>query len=107
MRRISGVAKRKDRNHNEVAGRFAAFGCKVADTSSLGDGFPDMVCCRRATGWTFLVEVKDGERKPSERRLNDAEQKFHAEWPGPCFVVEHVDQVPGVLARDPGHDTRR
>lgn len=84
-------AARKDANHEEIAEVFKTFGFSVADTSQLGNGFPDMV-----VGWlsaNLLVEVKDGSKPLSRRRLSEEEQAFHDRWLGPILVVETETQA--------------
>lgn len=40
-------------------------------------------------GRTFLFEIKDGSRKPSERRLRPGQQRFFDEWRGgPLAKIE-------------------
>jgi len=49
-------------------------------------------------GHTLLLEVKDGTKPPSARRLTDAEQKFHDEWPGEnLHIVNGVDDALALL----------
>jgi len=84
-------ARRIDTNHREIEAAFRSLGCTVFDTSRVGGGFPDMVV--GVTGINLLVEVKDGARPPSERRLNAAEREFHDSWRGQVVVVETVDQA--------------
>jgi hypothetical protein len=36
---------------------------------------------------TILMEVKDGDKVPSARKLTEAEQKFFDEWTGGMLVV--------------------
>lgn len=75
MRRAAKV----DANHADVSAMFRKLGCQVTDTSRLGKGFPDlMVLCRRRVR---LVEVKDGRRPPSERKLTPDQMAFHLVWP--------------------------
>ena len=80
-----------DSNHGEVADAFRALGFSVADTSRLGSGFPDLVIARR--GRTAVVEVKDGDKPPSARKLTEDELKFRDGWTGEYFVVEGIDDV--------------
>jgi len=49
-------------------------GLKVWDTSRLGNGFPDLVWAYG--GIVELVEIKDGSKPPSKRRLTKAEEAF-------------------------------
>lgn len=72
--------RRIDSNQPEVVKVLRFFGWRVAITSSLGDGFPDLVVSRH--GFTALVEVKDGEKVPSARKLTRKEEKFKADWDG-------------------------
>jgi hypothetical protein len=43
------------------------------------EGTFDLLCWYN--GRTLLLEIKDGSKPPSARRLTPAEQKFHDEWP--------------------------
>jgi len=45
-------------------------------------------------GKTILLEVKDGNKPPSARKLTPNEQKFHDEWTGgELYVVTCVDDA--------------
>lgn len=65
-----------DRNHAEVKAALEGVGFACWSTARLGDGFCDLVAVRR--GQVVFVEVKDGQRVPSERKLTPAEQQFRA-----------------------------
>lgn len=82
---------RKDDNHNLIAQTFVQCGLSVADTSALGDGFADMVVGLARIN--VLVEVKDGAKPPSARKLTKDEQDFHANWRGWIVVVKSVDDA--------------
>lgn len=80
-----------DANHAEIAAAFRQLGYSVADTSRLGNGFPDLVVAR--SGRTVLVEVKDGAKPPSARKLTPDEQQFRDAWRGDYVVVESLTDV--------------
>lgn len=43
---------------------------------------------------TVLLELKDGEKFSSERRLTKQQEEFIATWPGgPVYVVSSVDEA--------------
>ena len=44
-------------------------------------------------GINVLVEIKDGNKPPSARKLTPDEQKFHDEWKGLIRIVETFDDV--------------
>ncbi len=89
MRRAAKV----DANHNEIVQAARAVGCSVWSTAAVGKGFPDLVVACPRTFQNWLIEVKDGSRPPSERKLTPDEQKFHREWVGRKAVVENVEQL--------------
>jgi hypothetical protein len=65
---------------------------------SQGDGIPDLLVGYK--GFTILMEVKDGGKVPSARKLTDAEQKFFNEWEGGlCVVVNSVEEALEILKR--------
>jgi hypothetical protein len=95
MRRAAKV----DANHGAVAGAFVAMGCSVRSLAAVGGGVPDLLVAAPGSGNTFLVEVKDGAKSKSRRKLTDAQKTFKAQWKGPIFYVEHsYDVVPIVKA---------
>jgi len=73
-------AARKDANHNAIQDVFVRLGWSVADTSQLGSGFPDLVAAKH--GETVLVEIKDGSKPPSHRKLTEDELAFKGRWQG-------------------------
>lgn len=84
------MPKATDRNHKDVMDLARQLGCRVHSTHMVGDGFPDLVML--ISGVVVLVEVKDGEKSPSKRRLTDMEQEFHDRW-GVVQIVESADDL--------------
>jgi hypothetical protein len=82
-------AARTDANQEAVVKALRAIGCKVYVSSSFGQGFPDLVVGFR--GRFVLLEVKDGSKPPSARKLTPDQVKFHADWTGlPLYVVDSI-----------------
>jgi hypothetical protein len=85
-------AARVDRNQAEIVEALRKAGATVHITSSAGDGFPDLVVAYQRQ--TYLLEVKDGTKPPSERELTPDQVRFHVEWNGgPCLVVNSVSEA--------------
>lgn len=86
---------RTDANQTEIVNALRDVGASVAITSMIGAGFPDIVVGYRGTN--FLMEIKDGSKPPSARKLTKAERKFHDLWRGTVIVVNGVDEALGVV----------
>ena len=43
--------------------------------------------------FNYLLEVKDGNKPPSARKLTKNEQKFHDTWRGQIAIVENVAEA--------------
>ena len=88
-------AKRIDANQNSVVKALRDHGATVRVVSQ-GDGLPDLLVGYK--GETALLEVKDGDKFPSQRKLTTAEQKFFDEWRGGILViVNSVEEALDVL----------
>jgi hypothetical protein len=44
-------------------------------------------------GKSFLIEIKDGAKSPSRRRLTPDQEAFRASWQGHYEVIESVEQA--------------
>ena len=77
-------ANRIDANQNKIVDALRKAGA-VVRIISQGEGIPDLLVGYR--GFTILMEVKDGDKVPSARKLTDAEQKFFDDWRGGMLVV--------------------
>jgi hypothetical protein len=82
---------KKDRNHFEIVAALRATGASVADTASLGSGFPDLVVGYR--NQNYLMEIKDGALCLSRKALTKDEELFRQSWRGNYSVVETVKQA--------------
>jgi hypothetical protein len=83
---------RRDDNHKDIVGTFRACGASVMDCADLGDGKPDLIVAINSL-ITFAVEVKDGSKPPSKRKLTEKEIEFRDSWKGRYVIIESVDDV--------------
>jgi hypothetical protein len=90
--------RRIDANQPEIVEAFRQLGCEVAITSNLGHGFPDLIVGKPKRQKVVLVEVKDGSKPPSARKLTPDEQKFRDAWAGSYAVVETIPDVVNVVS---------
>lgn len=91
--------ERKDRNHGEVVEALRACGCFVVGMGREA-GFDLLVGLPGGRGWV-AVEVKDGEKAASRRKLTAAELEFR----GNCLVkglpyelIESLEDVVGLVS---------
>lgn len=87
-------AAKRDANHAEIVLALRKVGCGVIDLAAVGGGIPDLLV--GAPTWPHklhLLEVKDGEKPPSARKLTPDQQRFHAEWKGEIHVVKSIDEA--------------
>lgn len=83
-------AAKVDDNQSEVVKLFRKLGWCVLITSQLKN------CCDiivSKNGRTVAVEIKDGSKPPSARKLSDGELEFRAKWKGEYALVETIDHV--------------
>ena len=84
---------RVDQNQKIIIKALRAVGASVQPIHGLGGryaggGVPDLL-----VGWqgnNFLLEVKDGNKTPSQRKLTQDEIEWHQAWRGSVHVVETV-----------------
>lgn len=86
MRRAAKI----DDNQKEIVQALRAVGATVQTLAAVGKGVPDLLVGHQ--GKTLLLEVKDGNKAPSERRLTEDQLKWHGAWRGgPVAIVEDVE----------------
>ena len=81
MRRAAKI----DSNQPEIVAYLRKLGWSVFSTAAIGKGFPDIIAGR--PGCCALIEIKDGKKPPSARKLTKDEQIFAEEWTGPLIVA--------------------
>ena len=87
---------RVDNNQSQIITTLRTIpGLSVANTSQLGDGFPDMVVGYE--GFDFLFEIKDTGKR---RDLTPKEIDFQHKWTGHYDVIESADEVLEIIGFD-------
>ena len=71
-------AARIDRNQPEIVEALRQAGCRVQPLHTVGKGCPDILVGRN--GRLVLMEIKDGEKPPSARKLTADEVIWHDLW---------------------------
>ena len=81
-------AARTDANLEQIVAAFRKLGCSVNvrndDMADLDVGFG---------GVSIIVEVKDGSKPPSARKLTPGQIKRRATWTGGIRLVENLEHV--------------
>jgi Holliday junction resolvase len=78
-------AAKVDANHVQVVEALRSAGATVQSLAGVGKGVPDLLVGYRQT--TLLMEVKDGQKSPSQRKLTEDQLKWHREWNGGTLAV--------------------
>ena len=84
-------AARVDANQAELVAALRKLGCSVEPLHAVGKGVPDLLVGYR--GDKYLIEVKDGEKPPSKRKLRPTQEDWHANWRGSVHVFKSIDDV--------------
>lgn len=86
-------ANRIDANQVEIVKYFRSWDCSVLNISSLKNCC-DIIVARH--GRSMAVEIKDGSKVKSARKLTEGEEKFKAEWKGAwrlCESIKDADKI--------------
>lgn len=93
-------AARVDANHEGIVVALRAAGCQVLSLAAVGGGCPDLLVYVARKRRLLLLEVKDGQKKPSARRLRESQKQFHSHWPGAVRVVTSPQEAVFAVTRD-------
>lgn len=89
------LAARVDENHSEIVAAFEKLGCSVLDIHQLKRCADILVSKNKRT---VIVEIKDGKKSKSRRKLTKGEMEFFASWQGESAIVESIDDVLRVVS---------
>jgi hypothetical protein len=83
------LANRKDNNHSRVVQALRAAGVLVCDLTQPVDILTGY------RGILRLIEIKDGEKSKSRRKLRPKQKEFFDRWAAdyPVYKVETVEQA--------------
>jgi Holliday junction resolvase len=82
-------AARIDDNQRDIVKALRKVGCNVLSLAALGEGAPDLLV--QKSNVLFLLEIKDGSKFPSQRKLTPHQVKFHKDWV--VHVVNDTDDA--------------
>ena len=80
---------RVDANQKEVVEWLRKAGATVQSLANIGNGCPDLLVGYH--GKNYLMEIKDGDKVPSARKLTKDEITWHKEWQGEVHIVERPE----------------
>ena len=83
-------ACRVDRNQPEIVKHFRDKGFSVLLIHTLKNCC-DIIISKNMR--TACIEIKDGLKPKSQRKLTEGEQKFKNEWQGNYFIIESVEDA--------------
>jgi hypothetical protein len=97
MRRAAKI----DASQTEIVEGLKDAGLTILSTASLGRGAPDVVAggslpcphCGARFKQNVMLEIKDGAKFPSQRKLTEAEETFHETWKGQVAIVNDLDEA--------------
>ncbi len=91
----SHLGNNRDTNHNELVNHFREFGLSVLIIADLAN------CCDIVIalhGRTIMIEIKDGKKPPSARKLTSGEIAFKESWKGCWRLCESIKDADKIIA---------
>jgi len=90
-------AAKVDDNQPEIVEHLRSLGMSVCLLHTVGQGVPDIIVGYR--GINVLLEIKDGAKPPSARRLTEDEAVWHLDWRGQVATVKDKEQAEAEVMR--------
>lgn len=88
-------AARVDKNQPHIVNGLRRVGASVLVVSQLKNCFDILV---GYNGKNFIIEIKDGDKPPSQKQLTKGELEFKNNWKGGSYyVVENLDEALNVI----------
>jgi Holliday junction resolvase len=87
MRRAAKV----DANQAAIVEALRKCGASVQSLAAVGKGVPDLLVGLRTRN--YLIEVKDGSKPPSARKLTPDQVQWHTKWAGQVLTVTSPDDA--------------
>jgi hypothetical protein len=84
-------AAKVDDNQKEIVKALRTLGCSVQHLHSVGAGCPDLLVGYK--GFNILLELKDGNKSPSQQKLTPDQIIWHRDWRGHVNVVNSSEQA--------------
>ena len=84
---MTSLRRRIDTNQPEIVKVLRDAGCSIQYLHAVGQGCPDILCGYK--GVNTLIEIKDGSKSPSRRKLTPDEIEWHAAWRGQVAIVNN------------------
>lgn len=78
-----------DNNQPEIVKIFRDLGCSVQHLHTIGKGCPDVLIGK--DGQNFLIEIKNGSKHLSQKKLTKDEAEWHQKWRGQVCIIESID----------------
>ena len=94
---------RVDNNQREIVSALRSAGASVQLLHMIGHGAPDLVV--GYGGQNHLLELKDGSKPPSARRLTPDEEQWHKNWKGQVAIVCSAKEALKLLSLEPTQST--
>ena len=88
-------AARVDDNQTEIVKDLRGVYATVTHLHAVGDGCPDILVGYK--GINYLMEIKDGDKPPSDRKLTKPQVAWHRDWRGTVHVVLSSQEAFAVL----------
>jgi hypothetical protein len=90
------MIKRTDANQKDIVEMVRKLpGASITSTHTIGKGFPDLVIGYK--GINYLIELKDGNKPKSQKKLTPDEVEFHLKWNGQIAICENFEDILKIL----------
>jgi hypothetical protein len=84
-------AAKVDANQKEIVEALRSIGATVQHLHGVAQGCPDLLVGRGKVN--YLLEIKDGSKPPSARKLTPDQVVWHSIWQGTAVVVSSIDEA--------------
>jgi hypothetical protein len=84
-------AAKVDANQSEIVFALRKIGATVQPLHGVGEGCPDILVGYR--GRNYCLEIKDGAKPPSARKLTKDQVRWHEQWRGQVCVVCNIEEA--------------